>query len=269
MSWPSNETPGELVAVIDLQLNDARVIVSGGASGIGLACAGALLRQGARVGVISRQEAAIERALAGPLAACEGRVRTAVADVRDEASVSDAVVRLAAQLGGLDHVVASAGVEGEMGSPLEDVTGPGFRDVLDVNVLGTFLVVKHATPHLKLGSNPSVTIIGSDSGFVAAPGMLAYNASKGAVVQLTRALSFEMYEDFGVRVNSVCPSITDTPMARRGMGVESFDDVKFPVNSPEDVAWSVLFLCSPLSRAVNGVSLLSDFGYSGRSSFPA
>jgi NAD(P)-dependent dehydrogenase (short-subunit alcohol dehydrogenase family) len=73
----------------------------------------------------------------------------------------------------------------------------------------------------------------------------------------------------GSRVNSVCPSIVDTPMAHRGMGVDSFDGVPFPVNTPDDVAWSVLFLSSPLSRAINGVSLMSDFGYSARSSFPA
>lgn len=253
----------------DLRLHDARVIVSGGASGIGLACARAMLDQGARVGVISRSEAAIQSALSRALTGHDGQVFTAVADVRDETAVAGAVGDLAHQLGGLDHVVASAGVEGEMGAPLEEVTSQGFRDTLDANVLGTFLLVKHATPHLKQGSAASVTIIGSDSGFVAAPGMLAYNASKGAIVQLTRALSFELYEDFGIRVNSVCPSITDTPMARRGMGVESFDDVPFPVNTPEDIAWSVLFLSSPLSRAINGVSLLSDFGYSSRSSFPA
>jgi dihydroanticapsin dehydrogenase len=61
----------------------------------------------------------------------------------------------------------------------------------------------------------------------------------------------------------------DTPMAHRGMGVESFEGVPFPVNTPDDVAWAVLFLSSPLSRAVNGASLMSDFGYSARSSFPA
>jgi NAD(P)-dependent dehydrogenase (short-subunit alcohol dehydrogenase family) len=254
---------------MDMKLDGTRVLVSGGASGIGLACAAAFLQQGARVGVISRSDGTINNALGGALAGHDGQLFTAVADVRDETAVSGAVAALAEQLGGIDHVVTSAGVEGEMGAKLEEVTGPGFRNVLDVNVLGTFLVVKHATPYLKQGPQSSVAIIGSDSGFVAAPGMLAYNASKGAIVQLTRALSFEMYEDLGIRVNSVCPSITDTPMARRGMEVDSFDDVPFPVNAPEDIAWAVLFLCSPLSRAINGVSLLSDFGYSSRSSFPA
>jgi dihydroanticapsin dehydrogenase len=253
----------------DLRLDGSRVIVSGGGSGIGLAVAAAFLREGAKVGIISRTEQTVKRALAGALANSDDRVFASVADVSDESSLAEAVLDLTTRLGGLDHIVASAGVEGEMGASLEEVTEQGFREVLNVNVLGAFLVVKQAAPHLKLASEASVTIIGSDSGFVAAPGMLAYNASKGAIAQLTRALSFELYDDFKIRVNSVCPSIVDTPMARRGMGVDSFDDVPFPVNAPDDVAWSVLFLSSPLSRAINGVSLMSDFGYSVRSSFPA
>jgi dihydroanticapsin dehydrogenase len=112
-------------------------------------------------------------------------------------------------------------------------------------------------------------MVGSDSGFVAVPGMLAYNASKGALVQLTRALSYELFDEHGIRVNSVCPSIVDTPMARRGLGVESFQDAAYPVNSPDDVARTVLFLSAPESRSLNGLNLLMDFGYTARSSFPA
>ncbi|HJT95018.1 MAG TPA: SDR family oxidoreductase, partial [Mycobacterium sp.] len=150
-----------------------------------------------------------------------------------------------------------------------EVTTDDFRRVLDVNVIGVFHTVKRSLPHLASSTNPSITLVGSDSGFVAAKGMLAYNASKGALVQLTRALSLELFEDHGIRVNSVCPSIVDTPMARRGMGVENFDDADFPVNAAADVAWSIAYLASARSRAVNGVNLLSDFGYSARSSFPA
>jgi dihydroanticapsin dehydrogenase len=234
-----------------------------------LAVAAAFLREGAKVGIISRTQKTVERALAGALAGPDSPVFAAVADVSDESSLAEAVLDLTTRLGGLDHVVASAGVEGEMGASVEEVTAQGFRDVLNVNVLGTFLLIKQATPYLKMASEASVTIIGSDSGFVAAPGMLAYNASKGAIVQLTRALSYELFEDAKIRVNSVCPSIVDTPMAHRGLGVDSFDGAPYPVHTPDDVAWSVLFLSSPLSRTINGVSLMSDFGYSARSSFPA
>ena len=246
-----------------------RVIVTGGASGIGEAVVRAFAENGATVGIISRAADSIERALKGALADHADRVRWRVADVADEAAVQGAVDELTAELGGLDAVVASAGVEGEMGAAVSEVTSADFRQVLEVNVLGVFHLVKAAVPYLAASGHPSVTIVGSDSGFVAVPGMLAYNASKGALVQLTRALSVELFDTYRIRVNSVCPSIVDTPMSRRGMEVDSFDGVEYPVHNPEDVAWSVLYLSSAHSRAINGVNLLSDFGYTARSSFPA
>ena len=246
-----------------------RVLVTGGASGIGLAVANAFLDEGAQVGIISRTRSSIDRALGGPLADYLDRVHWAVADVAEEAAVQAAVEELAVALGGIDTAVAAAGTDGEMGASISDVTSAGFRAVLEVNVLGVFHTIKHALPFLAEAEHASVTLIGSDSGFVTTPGMLAYNASKGALVQLTRALSFELYEAHGIRVNSVCPSIVDTPMARRGLAVENFEGAPYPVQAAQDVAHSVLYLASERSTAINGVNLLSDFGYSVRSSFPA
>ncbi|MCV7224985.1 SDR family NAD(P)-dependent oxidoreductase [Mycolicibacterium komossense] len=247
-----------------------RLIITGGASGIGAAVARLWADSGAHVGIIVRSEESIHRALRAELRDRQDSLEFHVADVADEGAVAVAVDTLATRLGGLDAVVASAGIEGEMGAALGEVTSENFRRVLDVNVLGVFHLVKHAVPHLIRAADPSITLIGSDSGFVAAKGMLAYNASKGALAQLTRALAVELFDDCGIRVNSVCPSIADTPMARRGMGIDSFDDIdEFPVNSADDIAWTVSYLASARSRAINGVNLLSDFGYSGRSSFPA
>ncbi|WP_183510089.1 SDR family NAD(P)-dependent oxidoreductase [Paeniglutamicibacter cryotolerans] len=247
-----------------------RVVITGGASGIGLATAQAFLAEGARVGIISRTRQSLEKAMAGPLAGhapeqCHG----IVADVAEEEAMAAALKEFADLFGGLDTVVACAGVEGEMGNALPDVTTKDFLRVLEVNVIGVFHAVKFALPFLIGEPHPSVTIIGSDSGFVAAPGMLAYNASKGALVQLTRAMSYELFEDHGIRVNSVCPSIVDTPMARRGLGDEAFEGSDFPVVAAEDVARTVVFLADKGSRAINGTNILSDFGYSSRSSFPA
>lgn len=252
------------------QKNPQRVVITGGASGIGLATAEAFLNEGARVGIITRSQQSLDAALHGPLSRYkDGRCHGIVADVADEAAMASAFKEFDSRLQGINTVVASAGIEGEMGTAVEDVTSQDFLRVLEVNVLGVFHAVKHALPFLREEQHASVTIIGSDSGFVAAPGMLAYNASKGALVQLTRALSFELFESHGIRVNSVCPSIVDTPMARRGIGVESFDDAEYPVNTPGDIARTVLFLSGKGSRAINGANILSDFGYSARSSFPA
>ncbi|MFT4052000.1 MAG: SDR family oxidoreductase [Microbacterium sp.] len=254
------------MAAPDLHL-PRRVAITGGASGIGLACARLYLQAGGGVGLIGRSLSRLDAAAQTLVG--DGTVVTAAADVADEEQVRGAIDAIAGRLGGLDALVISAGVEGEMGAAAADVTADGFREVLDVNVLGAFLAVKAALPHLSGSPGATVTIIGSDSGFVSVPGMLAYNASKGAIVQLVRALAFELYDDYGIRVNSVAPSVVDTPMARRGLGDEVMDDPAFPLQSPEDVAWSVAYLSSRRARAINGTTLLSDFGYTGRSSFPA
>ncbi|MCZ0991711.1 SDR family NAD(P)-dependent oxidoreductase [Streptomyces diastatochromogenes] len=256
--------------MINLGFKDRNVLITGGTSGIGLAAAHLFAGEQARVGIIGRSAERLESALKRLRASHpEAKIVGYVGDVADEESMRTAVTAIVADLGGLDHVVNSAGIAGPLGDAVDQVRAEDFLEVQRVNVLGAFLSVKLTLPYLKEGVDPTYTLVGSDSGFVAAPGMLAYNASKGAVAQLTRALSVELHEPHGVRVNSVCPSIVDTPMSRDGMGVESFAGVDYPVSTPEQIAWLVLSLASPNSVAVNGVSLLADYGYHARSSFPA
>lgn len=251
-------------------LDGRRVLITGGTSGIGLAVADLFAGQNAQVGIIGRRAERMESALKSLCRTHpDAKIVGAVGDVADEESLRPAVESIAGELGGLDHVVNSAGIPGTLGEPVDEVSASGFLDVQRVNVLGSFLTVKLSLPYLKEGVDPTYTLIGSDSGFLAVPGMLAYNASKGAVVQLTRALSVELHGPHGIRVNSVCPSIVDTPMAREAMEVESYDEVDYPVSSAEDIAWLVLCVASPKSRALNGISMLADYGYHARSSFPA
>ena len=260
-----------------------RVAITGGASGIGLACARLFLESGARVAIIGRSPDKLDAAVASlrdaedrsggvDNSAAEHRLVAEAVDVTDEAAMTGAIDRIAEQFGGLDALVVSAGIAPETGVLIPEVTLDAFRRTLETNVLGAFIAARAALPHLgakddRIGG--SITIIGSDSGFVAVPGMVAYNASKGAIVQLTRALAVEMQETHGVRVNSVAPSVVDTPMARNDLGDELMDNPNFPLQTAEDVAWSVAYLSSGRARAVNGHTLLSDFGYTGRSSFPA
>ena len=256
--------------MVSLGFEGSRVLVTGGTSGIGLAVAQSFLDEGAAVGIVGRDVERMTSALdllrsEHPAAVVVG----VTADVSDENALGAAVEQIAEELGGLDHVVSSAGVSPTLGQAVDEVAAGEFLEVQQINVVGPFLLAKTTLPHLKNGGHPTFTLIGSDSGFVAVPGMLAYNASKGAVVQLTRALSVELHEPFGIRVNSVCPSVVDTPMARDGLGVASFENVNYPVSTAEDIAWLVLSFASRRSRAVNGVSLLADYGYHARSSFPA
>ncbi|MBI0162387.1 SDR family oxidoreductase [Bartonella sp. M0283] len=254
----------------DLGFKGCRVIITGGTSGIGLGIAEAFLQEGAVIGLIARSVNGLSDTYAKLKARfADADIFFASADVSDEASVKEAINELVLLMGGLDHLVVNAGIDGEMGALLRDISAENFCRVLDVNVVGAFFSAKAAVDFLEKSHNATVTFIGSDSGFVANAGMLAYNASKGAIVQLTRALSVELYDLAAIRVNSVCPSIVDTPMARKGLGVNSLDDAPFPVSEPKDIAYLVLSLASPHARAVNGVSLLADYGYHARSSFPA
>ncbi|GAA4524032.1 SDR family NAD(P)-dependent oxidoreductase [Amycolatopsis samaneae] len=236
-----------------LDLAGKAVLVTGAASGIGLACARAFLAEGAQVGLVDRESVPV----------LEGDVMAVRADVTDEPKLAAAIATVARRFGGLDVVVGCAGISGPVGTPLAETTVEDFASVLAVNVTGQFLLAKHARPWLSPGA--SVVFLASDSAFVCAPGMVPYCASKGAVVALTRALSVELD---GVRVNCVCPSVVDTPMARGDLG-PVLDDPAFPVQAAEDVAQHVLYLASARSRTVDGQAVLADFGVSARSGFPA
>lgn len=253
---------------MDLELRGRVAIVTGGASGIGAACAAALASEGALVAVLDRNAPAGE-AVAERLRQRHGaRAIFLTADVTSEDDMRSAVARVVGEFGGIDVVVGAAGISGPFGKDITEIEAADFDAVLAVNVRGPFLLAKHTADHLARAEHPAMVLIASDSSFVAAPGMVPYNASKGAVLQLTRALSVDL-AGRGIRVNCVCPSVVNTPMARADLGVADFADADFPVQSADQVAAHVLYLASPVSAPVNGTSLVSDFGYLARSSFPA
>ena len=248
---------------MDLRLDGTTALITGAGSGIGRATALALAAEGVRVALLDRDAAALR----DTARSCADAVLLA-ADVTAEEQVASAVAAGVDALGGLDAVVCCAGVSGPVGTPVEQTALEDWNRVLAVNVTGAFLVLKHALPALRKAAAASVVLLASDSAVVASPGMAPYCASKAALVQFGRALSVDL-AGTGVRVNTVAPSIVDTPMSRGDLGAEAFADPGFPVQTAAEVAAHVAYLVSPRSRAVNGTTLLSDFGYTARSGFPA
>lgn len=248
---------------MELELVGRTALITGAASGIGRATARALAAEGMRVALLDRDGGVLREAASG----CRDAVLL-VADVTDEERVAAAVRAGASELGGLDAVVCCAGISGPVGAGIEDVSLAEWNAVFAVNVTGAFLVLRHALPALRAAGEASVILLSSDSAFVASPGMTPYCASKAALVQFARALSVDL-AGTGIRVNTVAPSVVDTPMSRGDLGEHALDAPDFPVQTADEVAAHVAYLVSPRSRAVNGTTLLSDFGYTARSGFPA
>ena len=233
-------------------------LVTGGASGIGAATATLLRDRGARVAVLDRST---DGAPADVLAL--------TCDVTDRAGVQEAVDAVADRLGGLDVVVANAGI-GAVGDVADNDDAEWAR-VLDVNVTGMARVVAAALPYLRRSASPAVVTTASAVAFVGVRQRALYSASKGAVVGLTLALAADCVAD-GIRVNAVAPGTADTPWV--GRLLDAADDPEAAAEAlrrrqplgrlvtAEEVAWAIASLASPAAASTTGTVLRVDGGMS-------
>lgn len=239
-------------------------IVTGGASGIGLACAERLLASGWRVGIVDRDETAVTKMAANR--DDDARCRSAVLDVTDEHAVEEAVGAMAEQFGRLDGLVNSAGIGADM--PALDTPVDLFRKILDVNVLGTFLVSRAAARRMQARGSGSIVNIASISGLRGSKGRAAYGASKGAVITLTQVMAVE-WARFGIRVNALAPGPVDTPLVQavHTPAIQRAYRHHIPMRrygAPGEIAGAALFLLDDsLSSYVTGEVLAADGGYRG------
>ena len=217
---------------MDLNLKGAAVVVTGGASGIGRACVDAFAEEGASVAILDRN-ASGARNVARELTVRGVQAVAITADVTDDDSVKSAMGQIGDSFGGIDILACCAGVSGLYGRSIEQIDTAEWDQVMAVNVRGQWLPVKRALPFLRKSDRSAIVIVASDSALVASPLHVPYCTSKGAVLMLTRALSVDLERD-GVRVNCVCPSVVDTPMARQDLGLEKtgFTGVSYPVQDP-------------------------------------
>jgi NAD(P)-dependent dehydrogenase (short-subunit alcohol dehydrogenase family) len=241
-------------------------IVTGAAQGIGLGIARVLAREEAAV-VLADVNDELGAAAAAEIAAGGGAASYVHADVAEEDDVRQ-LVAAAARWGRLDIVVNNAGVVAVQ--TVEESSVADWDRVMAVNVRSIFLTTRYALPHLRQAGGGSIVNVASVSGFVGQQGTPAYCASKGAAVMLTKALALD-YAAEGIRVNCVCPGITDTPMlrfhARHAADPEAHLQQRLrrvpsgQMLYPEDMGRAVAFLCSADAQGITGTSLVVDGGY--------
>jgi len=247
-------------------LEGKRAIVTGAASGIGRATAVLLAREGAAVVAADLDEAGVLGVVA-TIEAEGGRAAGVRCDVTVEADCRRLVESVVAGFGGLDIVVNSAGIVRR--ADVVETTEEEWDRVMAVNVKAVFLVGRHAIPEMARGGGGVVVNIGSGWGLKGGPRAASYCASKGAVVNLTRAMAID-HGPQGIRVNCVCPGDTDTPLLRGEAEQLGEDLAAFLVSSaerplrrlgtPEDTARAVLYLASDAASWVTGAALVVDGG---------
>ena len=229
-----------------------KIVITGAASGIGQSTARIFASEGAKLALLDRNLDALA-VIAG-----ETGGHAFLVDVTDENSVDHAVSQGARAMGGIDGIVNAAGVM-LRGSVL-DVGVDEWRRVLDINLTGPYVVVRCCLPWLR--QSPSATIVNIASGQGLLPNVperTAYAASKGGLVNLTRALAAELAPS--IRVNSVCPGLVDTPMAtgvRGNIGNYALGRMAEPI----EIARAIMFLTSAESSYVTGAALAVDGGRS-------
>jgi 2-keto-3-deoxy-L-fuconate dehydrogenase len=240
-----------------LEFTGIRAIVTGGASGIGLATAQLLTERGATVACVD---------LADPPEPLFG-VR---ADVRDDAAVRSAVTRAVEYLGGLDVLVNNAGI-GAQGT-VEANDDDEWRNVFDVNLFGMVRMSRAALPHLRRSEHAAIVNTCSIAATVGLPSRALYSATKGAVLSLTLAMAADHVRE-GIRVTCVNPGTADTPWIGRLLdaapdpaaeraALEARQPTGRLVSAPE-VAAAIAYLASPLASATTGTALAVDGGMDG------
>jgi 3alpha(or 20beta)-hydroxysteroid dehydrogenase len=248
------------------RLQDKVVVITGSASGIGLAATRLFAQEGAKILAIDVQGDALKHAIPAP----GPSVVPFVADVTSEAQIGQAMARADEAFGGIDVLIANAGIFGTTSS-FETSSIDNFNRVMNVNVTGTLVTMKHAVPYLARRGGGSIIVTSSVAALIGNPGGVAYTASKHALTGIMRVAAAELASR-NIRVNTVNPSPVDTPMMRvleaevcpedplRGRAMLMAANYLGSVVQPAEVAELMLFLASDAAKNCTGGIFVMDAG---------
>jgi NAD(P)-dependent dehydrogenase (short-subunit alcohol dehydrogenase family) len=249
-----------------MKLEGRVAIVTGAASGIGRASAIAFAREGARVVVVDRNEHGGNETTTAIQA--EGfHALFASVDLTREAEIVQMVEKTVALWGQIDILFNNAGVV--LVRPIEQMSEEEWDRVMAINVKAAFLAIKHVIPHMRRAGKGAILNTGSIASFTGQVGTPVYSASKGAIALLTKSLALDLGRDH-IRVNCICPGITDTPMLREHLGHGNEGEARIrtrlsrvplgQILSPEDVARAAVYLVSDDSNGITGILHVVDGG---------
>jgi NAD(P)-dependent dehydrogenase (short-subunit alcohol dehydrogenase family) len=250
------------------RLDGKVAIVTGAASGIGRASAILFAREGARLVIVDKNGEGLKET-ADAISGHGGEVQTLAADTGREETVKAFVARALSAFGALDVLYANAGISGGR-TPLFEQTEGYWLEVLQTNLVGTFLAVKHAGRHMAQMGRGSIVLTASDAGLRANGGSAAYSASKAGVISLAQTAASSL-TGTGVRVNAICPGLIETAMTQdiferareRGTGGKIGQlNPLLRAGAPAEIAAMALFLASDESSYVNGQAFSVDGGLS-------
>ncbi len=249
------------------RLTGKTALITGAASGIGRASAILFAQEGANVVVLDRSPAVEETAAA--IKAEGGKVLAFVKDSSEEANVVAAIDAAVREFGALDACYANAGVSGGM-VPLQEQTPEHWAEILKINLIGTFLAVKHSARVMTPRKRGSIVCTASVAGLRSGAGGSPYSSSKAGVVSLVQTVAYQLAGS-GVRINAICPGLIETGMTRpifdqaRARGTDHKIGQLNPLRragAPLEIARMALFLASDESSYVNGQAFAVDGGLS-------